>query len=74
MNRDLLISDAWVLSSTIQDLLQMFACLLKNEMRIHIVNSGVMIDKNSDVMLVLGIIDQLRQELEGREKEVNRPS
>jgi len=74
MNRDLLISDAWVLSSTIQDLLQMFACLLKNEMRIHIVNSGVMIDKNSDVMLVLGIIDQLRQELEGREKKlIGRP-
>jgi len=74
MNRDLLISDAWVLSSTIQDLLQMFACLLKNEMRIHIVNSGVVIDKDSDVMLVLGIIDQLRQELEGREKKlIGRP-
>jgi len=74
MNRDLLISDAWVLSSTIQDLLQMFACLLKNEMRIHIVNAGVVIDKESDVMLVLGIIDQLRQELEGREKKlIGRP-
>jgi len=74
MNRDLLISDAWVLSSTIQDLLQMFACLLKNGMRVHIVNAGVMIDKNSDVMLVLGIMDQLRQELEGREKKlIGRP-
>lgn len=74
MNRDLLISDAWVLSSTIQDLLQMFACLLKNEMRIHIINAGVVVDKNSDVMLVLGIIDQLRQELEGREKKlIGRP-
>ena len=74
MNRDLLVSDVWVLSSTIQDLVQMFACLLKNEMRIHIVNLGVVIDKNSDVMLVLGIIDQLRQELEGREKKmIGRP-
>jgi len=73
-NRDLLISDVWVLSSNIQDLLQMFACLLKNEMRIHIVNAGVVIDQQSDVMLVLGIIDQLRQVLESREKKmIGRP-
>ena len=73
-NRDLLISDVWVLSSNIQDLLQMFACLLKNEMRVHIVNAGVVIDKQSDVMLVLGLIDQLRQVLEGREKKlIGRP-
>ncbi len=73
-NRDLLISDAWVLSSNITDLLQMFACLLKNNMRIHIINAGVVIDKKSDVMLVLGIIDQLRQTLEGREKKmIGRP-
>ena len=73
-NRDLLISDVWVLSSNIQDLLQMFACLLKNEMRIHIINAGVVIDKQSDVMLVLGLIDQLRQVLEGREKKlIGRP-
>jgi len=73
-NRDLLISDVWVLSSNIQDLLQMFACLLKNEMRIHIVNAGVVIDKTSDVMLVLGLIDQLRQVLQSREKKmIGRP-
>ena len=73
-NRDLLISDVWVLSSNIQDLLQMFACLLKNEMRIHIVNAGVVIDKASDVMLVLGLIDQLRQILQSREKKmIGRP-
>lgn len=73
-NRDLLISDVWVLSSNIQDLLQMFACLLKNNMRIHIINAGVVVDKESDVMLVLGIIDQLRQVLEGREKKmIGRP-
>ena len=73
-NRDLMISDVWVLSSNIQDLLQMFACLLKNEMRVHIVNAGVVLDKQSDVMLVLGLIDQLRQVLEGREKKmIGRP-
>ncbi|MDA3945756.1 MAG: recombinase family protein [Helicobacteraceae bacterium] len=72
--RDLLISDAWVLSGNITDLLQMFACLLKNEMRIHIINAGVIIDQKSDVMLVLGIIDQLRQVLESREKKmIGRP-
>ncbi|WP_345976296.1 recombinase family protein [Sulfurimonas sp. HSL3-7] len=72
--RDLLISDIWVLSSNITDLLQMVACLLKNEMRIHVISAGVVIDQNSDVMLVLGIIDQLRQVLESREKKmIGRP-
>lgn len=73
-DRDLLISDIWVLSTNIQDLLQMVACLLKNEMRIHVINAGVVIDQKSDVMLVLGIIDQLRQVLESREKKlIGRP-
>ena len=72
--RDLLISDIWVLSSNITDLLQMVACLLKNNMRIHVISASVVIDKNSDVMLVLGIIDQLRQILESREKKmIGRP-
>lgn len=72
--RDLLISDVWALSSNIKDLVQMFACLLKNEMRIHIINAGVVIDQKSDIMLVLGIIDQLRQILETREKKmIGRP-
>lgn len=72
--RNLLISDIWVLSSNITDLLQMVACLLKNEMRVHIVSAGVVIDQKSDVMLVLGIIDQLRQVLESREKKmIGRP-
>ena len=73
-NRDLLISDVWVLSSNITDLLQMFACLLKNNMRLHVINAGVVIDQKSDVMLVLGLIDQLRQILESREKKmIGRP-
>ena len=72
--RDLLISDIWVLSSNITDLLQMVACLLKNEMRVHVINAGVVINQKSDVMLVLGIIDQLRQVLESREKKmIGRP-
>lgn len=72
--RDLLIPDIWVLSSNIQDLLQMLACLLKNNMRIHVINAGVVLDKKSDVMLVLGIIDQLRQVMESREKKmIGRP-
>lgn len=73
-NRDLLISDIWVLSSNITDLLQMCACLLKNNMRLHVINAGVVIDQKSDVMLVLGLIDQLRQVLESREKKmIGRP-
>ncbi|MCJ7765443.1 MAG: recombinase family protein [Thiovulaceae bacterium] len=73
-NRDLLISDIWVLSSNIQDLLQMLACLLKNSMRIHVINAGVVLDQKSEVMLVLGIIDQLRQVMKNREKKmIGRP-
>jgi len=73
-NRDLLISDIWVLSSNITDLLQMCACLLKNEIRIHVINAGVILDQQSDVMLVLGLIDELRQQVENREKKlIGRP-
>lgn len=69
-NSELLISDIWVLSSNIEDLTQMCSCLLKNNVRIHVVNASIVIDRDSDVMLVLGIIDQLRQILENREKKV----
>lgn len=70
----LLIYDTWVLSPHINDVLQMFSCLLKNGIQIHLVKQSVVIDKNSDTMLVLGLIDQLRQTLEIESKKaIGRP-
>jgi DNA invertase Pin-like site-specific DNA recombinase len=70
----LIIYDVWVLSSHIEDVIQMFSCLLKNNMTIHIVKPSVIINKESDVMLVLGLIDQLRQKLqEESKKSIGRP-
>lgn len=70
----LVIYDTWVLSSHIEDVVQMFSCLLKNNNSIHFVKSGVVIDKKSDTMMVLGLIDQLRQILQDDSKRgIGRP-
>jgi len=70
----LLIYDTWVLSPHLSDVLQMVSCLLKNDMKIHLIKQSVIIDKNSDTMLVLGLIDQLRQTLEiEATKAIGRP-
>ena len=69
-----IIYDVWVLSSSIEDLVQMISCLLKNRMTIHCVKPSVVIDRNSDTMVVLGLIDQLRQTLQQDEKKaIGRP-
>ncbi len=70
----LIVYDVWVLSSHIDDLVQMFSCLLKNNMTLHIVKPSVVINKESDIMLVLGLIDQLRQKLQDEtKKSIGRP-
>lgn len=75
LNEDtLIIYDTWALSSNIEDLVQMFSCLLKNGNTIHLVKPGVMIDRKSDTMVVLGLIDQLRQVLQDDAKKgIGRP-
>lgn len=66
--------DVWVLSSYIEDLVQMISCLLKNGMRIHFVKPSVIIDRHSDTMVILGLIDQLRQTLQDDvKKAIGRP-
>lgn len=60
----LLVYDVWVLSTIIQDLVQMFSCLLKHEFSVHFIKQSVVMTRQSNVMLVLGLIDQLRQILE----------
>lgn len=70
----LIIYDTWTLSSNIEDVVQMFSCLLKNGMTIHLVKPGVVIDRKSDTMVVLGLIDQLRQVLQDDAKKgIGRP-
>lgn len=70
----LIVYDAWTLSSHIEDLVQMFSCLLKNGNTIHLVKPGVVIDRKSDTMVVLGLIDQLRQVLQDDAKKgIGRP-
>ncbi|WP_455757350.1 recombinase family protein [Sulfurimonas sp.] len=66
----LLIYDVWVLSTNIEDLAQMFTCMLKNEYNIHIIKQSVIISHQSSVMLVLGLIDQLRQVMQSESKRV----
>lgn len=70
----LIVYDTWTLSSHIEDLVQMFSCLLKNGNTIHFVKQGVIIDRKSDTMVVLGLIDQLRQVLQDDAKKgIGRP-
>lgn len=66
----LLIYDVWVLSTDMEDLIQMFSCLLKNEFNVHFIKQSVIISSKSSVMLVLGLMDQLRQTLQNESKKV----
>lgn len=70
----LIVYDTWALSSHIEDLVQMLSCLLKNGNTIKLVKPGVLIDRKSDTMVVLGLIDQLRQILQDDAKKgIGRP-
>ncbi|MGZ5208576.1 MAG: helix-turn-helix domain-containing protein [Sulfuricurvum sp.] len=70
----LLIYDTWVLSTNIEDVVQMFSCLLKNNIEIHFVRQGIVINAQSDTIVVLGLIDQLRQLVQNEDKKgIGRP-
>jgi len=66
----LLIYDVWVLSTNMEDLIQMFSCLLKNKFSVHFIKQSVVVTHESSVMLVLGLMDQLRQILQDESKKV----
>jgi len=66
----LIIYDVWVLSTNMEDLIQMFSCILKNDFNVHFVKQFVVVTSKSSVMLVLGLIDQLRQILRDESKKV----
>lgn len=70
----LLVYDVWVLSTNIEDIIQMFSCLLKNNVEIHFIKQGIKINSQSDIMVVMGLIDQLRQWLQNESKKgIGRP-
>ncbi len=66
----ILIYDVWVLSTNMEDVIQMFSCLMKNEYSVHFVKQSVIVTQESSLMLVLGLIDQLRQILQDESKKV----
>jgi len=66
----LLISDVWVLTTNMEDLIQMFSCLLKHDFKVHFIKQSVIMTQQSSSMLVLGLMDQLRQKLQSESKRV----
>ena len=66
----LLIYDVWVLSINMEDLIQMFSCLLKKRFTIHFVKQSVIISQESSAVLVLVLLDQLRQQMQQESKRV----
>ena len=70
----LLIYDLWVLSSNIEDVVQMLSCLLKNRIEIHLIRPSIVLNSQSDIMVALGLVDQLRQTIQSVEKKmIGRP-
>lgn len=70
----LLVYDVWVLSSFIDDLVEILSCLLKNGNRVHFVRPSVTITRESEALLVMELMNQLRQTLEQDVKKgIGRP-
>ena len=70
----LLIYDVWTLTTNMEDLIQMISCLLKNRYTVHMIKHSVIISQESSAMLILGLMDQLRQKLKNDAKRmIGRP-
>lgn len=70
----LLIYDLWVLSSNIEDVVQMLSCLLKNGIEIHLIKPSIVLNAQSDIIVALGLVDQLRQTMQSvRKRMIGRP-
>ncbi len=73
-NAKLLVYDVWVLSTFMEDLVQMFSCLLKNSFEIHFISKAVVISNKTNATLVLGLLDGCRQRLKNKqENSFGRP-
>lgn len=74
MGATLLVSDIWVLTTNMEDLIQMFSCLLRNDFNVHFIKQNVIMSRGSSAMLVLGLMDHLRQKLkEESKRSIGRP-
>ena len=70
----LLIYDLWVLSSHIEDVVQMLSCLLKNGIEIHLIKPSIVLNTHSDIIVAFGLVDQLRQTMQSvKKKMIGRP-
>jgi len=70
----LLVYDVWVLSTNMEDLIQMVSCLMKNNYQVHFIKHSVIMSQQSSAMLILSLMDQLRQKLqENSKKVIGRP-
>ena len=70
----LLIYDLWVLSTNIEDVVQMLSCLFKNGIEIHLIMPSIILNTQSDIIVALGLVDQLRQTIQSVEKKlIGRP-
>ena len=70
----LLVYDVWVLSTNMEDIIQMFSCLLKHKIKVNFVKRSVEMSQESGAMLVLGLMDQLRQTVQNQDKKlIGRP-
>ncbi len=65
-----LVYDTWVLSSNMEDVAEMFSCLLKHHGEVHFIKQSVIINRESEAMLIFALIDQLRKTLQAQEKKV----
>jgi len=66
----LLVYDVWVLSTDMEDLIQIVSCLMKNNYKVHFVKHSVIMSQESSAMLILGLMDQLRQKMQANAKRV----
>ncbi|MBD3800499.1 MAG: recombinase family protein [Campylobacterales bacterium] len=66
----LLIYDLWVLSSNLEDVVQMLSCLLKNGIELHLIKPSIVLNAQSDIIVAMGMVDQLRQTIQSVEKKV----
>ena len=66
----LLVCDTWVLSTNMEDIIQMFSCLMKHRYKIHFIKQSVIMSQESSAMLVLGLMDNLRQTMQVESKRV----
>ena len=70
----MLVSDIWVMTTNMEDLVQMFSCMLRNKFQVHFIKQNVIMSDQSSAMLVLGLMDHLRQRLlEDAKRSIGRP-